>query len=267
MARRFTGRTMRARSLVLFILFALFLLVVVPGLRAQSTSKPPEEMTFRGFYVGVNGGGGWATTDTRFTPLPDATTFAALRPTTLSPDPTGGFGGGQFGYNWQFGRLVLGLEADIQGGNIEGLTTVTPIIMNNGASAGTGTFLLAHHDMSYFGTVRPRVGVVGWKRFLFYGTGGLAYGHVNWTATTDYKAVGGSFYTAGTDEVRAGWTAGGGIEALLTRHWTVRGEYLYYDLGSHPVVANPVPTIPALQVGYAQPVTGNVVRVGLSYRW
>jgi outer membrane immunogenic protein len=258
---------MRARTFVFFVIFALILLIVVPALRAQSTSKPPEQYTFRGFYVGVNGGGSWASTDNRFTPLPDATTFGALSPTKLSPDPTGGFGGGQVGYNWQFGRLVLGLEADIQGGNVEGLTTVTPIVMNNGASAGAGTFLLAHHDMSYFGTVRPRVGVVGWKRFLFYGTGGLAYGHVNWTATTDYSAQFGPVYTATADEIRAGWTAGGGVEALVTQHWTVRGEYLYYDLGGHSVIANGVPAIPPNQVGYAQESKGHLFRVGLSYRW
>src|SRR5258706_13123413 len=66
--------------------------------------------TWTGFYVGVNGGYGWTPSDSTF-----GTDFS----------PSGGFGGGQIGYNWQgaFGlgsHLVLGVEADIQGAGISG---------------------------------------------------------------------------------------------------------------------------------------------------
>src|SRR5215472_3907199 len=57
-----------------------------------------------GFYAGVNGGGGESANSGELS-------------------PSGGFGGGQIGYNWQgvFGlghNAVLGIEADIQGAGI-----------------------------------------------------------------------------------------------------------------------------------------------------
>jgi outer membrane immunogenic protein len=40
--------------------------------------------------------------------------------------------------------------------------------------------------------------------------------------------VGAGRYTSG---VEVGWTAGGGAEFAVSRKMTIRGEYLYYDLG------------------------------------
>jgi outer membrane immunogenic protein len=34
------------------------------------------------------------------------------------------------------------------------------------------------------------------------------------------------------DNLEAGWTAGGGLEWLFMRHWSIKAEYLYYDLGT-----------------------------------
>ena len=31
---------------------------------------------------------------------------------------------------------------------------------------------------------------------------------------------------------RVGWTIGGGVEYAITNNITIKGEYLYYDLGS-----------------------------------
>jgi outer membrane immunogenic protein len=61
--------------------------------------KAPAVMPFNwtGFYVGGNVGYGWGNGDTSFTPLPTATTFINLAPTTLSPDPSGVVGGVQRG--------------------------------------------------------------------------------------------------------------------------------------------------------------------------
>src|SRR4051812_16562821 len=59
---------------------------------------PPEcDFTWTGFYIGVNGGGGWADGHTRYSPLPSAATFFsfALLETSLDADMSGGFWGGQ----------------------------------------------------------------------------------------------------------------------------------------------------------------------------
>jgi outer membrane immunogenic protein len=35
-----------------------------------------------------------------------------------------------------------------------------------------------------------------------------------------------------SDKTRAGWTVGGGVEWMFAPRWSVKAEYLYYDLGS-----------------------------------
>ena len=65
-----------------------------------------------GFYVGVNGGGGWGRTDW----------FFNVVGTTANHDSSGGLAGGQIGYNWQTGPWVFGVEADGDWANINGST-------------------------------------------------------------------------------------------------------------------------------------------------
>src|SRR5215469_15465510 len=65
---------------------------------------PYVGVNWSGLYVGVNGGGAWNSTHS-----------------DDLMDPTGGFGGGQIGYNWQgvwHPNLVLGIEADFQGAGV-----------------------------------------------------------------------------------------------------------------------------------------------------
>jgi outer membrane immunogenic protein len=57
----------------------------------------------------------------------------------------------------------------------------------------------------------------------------------------------------------SGWTVGGGFEFGLTDNWSARGEYMYYDLGTERY------NLPSGAVD--ADVTGNLVRVGLNYRW
>jgi outer membrane immunogenic protein len=248
----------RARCALLFLL----VLIAVAGAQAQSSSS--DDYTFKGFYVGANVGGAWGNGDTKFTPLPDVPTFFALKPVTLSPDPSGWVAGGHAGYNWQSdGGFVFGAEVDFQGAGLDGTKTVTPIVQSDGTPAAPGSFLMAHHEMNWFGTIRPRVGYAG-HRWLIYGTGGLAYGNVKWAAVTSYPSVA---YPAAQDETKVGWTGGAGVEFEMTPHWIIGGEYLYYDLGDTRVIGNPVPPNPPFQVQYDFASSGNIFRGRLSYRF
>jgi outer membrane immunogenic protein len=143
-----------------------------------------------GFYLGGNIGYGWGNGDTSFTPLPTAAGFINLAPTTLSVRPRGVLGGIQGGYNWQTAGFVLGLEADFQGASINGNTTTSPIIQFNGTPFGAGSSLSATEDLNWFGTVRGRLGFTPIDRVLIYGTGGLAYGNVTYSANSDFRPVG-----------------------------------------------------------------------------
>lgn len=89
-----------------------------------------------------------------------------------------------------------------------------------------------------------RAGLLAAPSFLFYGTGGLAYGGVK-TSTTVTKSLGfadtpGTFGTSGSaTSTRVGWTAGAGVEWLFWSRWSAKIEYRYYDLGS---VTNTLPS-------------------------
>lgn len=150
-----------------------------------------------GFYLGINGGGGWGRSDWT---------------TTGSFDTSGGLVGGTIGYNYQMNQVVVGVEGDIDWANINGTTNV-------GCTAVGGT--ACQTSDNWLSTVRGRLGYAA-DRFLPYVTGGAAFG--------DIKASGPGL--SGVDTTNAGWTVGGGIEFAIAGHWTAKAEYLYVDLGN-----------------------------------
>ena len=237
----------------------------------QVAPVPPEcDFTWTGFYFGGNGGYGWGNADTDFDPLPDAATFFDLEPTSLNPEPSGFIGGGQLGYHWQWNKwLVLGIETDFQGTDIEGHDTRFNFVDINGVGNGPDTFLFAHERMQWFGTTRGRIGISPWCRWLFYGTGGVAYGNVDYSANTNFDN--GITYPVKFSETNVGWTAGGGIEYAIGHHWTVRVEYLHYDLGSEDRTQNKlnfgVPQGPPFFVHYNFDTNGNIVRGAINFKF
>jgi outer membrane immunogenic protein len=242
-------------------------------MKQVAPAPPPEcDFTWTGFYLGGNGGYGWANnSDTHFQPLPDAVRFFSLEPTTLSPDPSGFIGGGQVGFNWQWNKwLVLGIETDFQGSDIEGSERRSNFPDITGAGNGPDSFLFAHERMQWFGSTRGRIGISPWCRLLIYGTGGVAYGNVDYSADTNF---GNPFanYPVKFSETNVGWTAGGGIEYAIGHHWSLRAEYLYYDLGSQNRTQNQliggVPQGPPFFVHYHFDTTGNIVRGGLNFKF
>jgi outer membrane immunogenic protein len=130
---------------------------------------------------------------------------------------TRGFLGGiQAGYNYQMGRLVFGAEADFQGADIKGDGYDAQIRVG------------ARSKLDWYGTLRARAGVLATDRFLVYGTGGAAYGHVKTTLFDDWT---GSY--SGT---KWGWTAGAGAEYAVTNNVTFKAEYAYTDLGKSNLI-------------------------------
>lgn len=116
---------------------------------------------------------------------------------------TGGYGwgttdgwlGGAFaGYNFQVSpNVVVGVEGDITGTN--------------------------RTTNSWDSSIRGRLGYA-YDRYLFYGTGGVAFGDIK---------------NSGMSKTKTGWTLGAGIEAALTSNLTGRLEYRHTDLGSFTV--------------------------------
>jgi outer membrane immunogenic protein len=235
----------------------------------QVAPAPPScDYTWTGFYIGANAGYGWGNADTQFEPQPNPVSFGGVEPTTLQPESEAGvIGGGQIGYNYQWNRFVLGAEADFQGSDVSGTKVVSPIINVIGRSDGPGTFLEAHEKTDWFGTVRLRIGFTPFCRLLLYGTGGLAYGHVNYAATSDFSAIPPA-RIASFDKIKAGWTAGGGFEYALTQRWSVKVEYLYYDLGDESSIGLPRPLFrPEFHLRYNWDTTAHTLRGGLNFKF
>jgi outer membrane immunogenic protein len=238
----------------------------------NSPVPSPTSYTWKGGYIGGHVGWGRGRANTTFTPLPNATQFIDMTPTTLRPDPSGFNGGAQGGYNWQTGHFVMGGEADISWSKMSGTATVTPIIKNNGTPFPGAGFLTAHQDTKWFGTVRGRMGITPTPRVLVYGTGGLAYGHVNYSANSDFRPgvptpILFFQYPASLSKTKAGWTVGGGVEVGISKHWSWKAEYLYYDLRKESLTANPVPVNPPFQVAYIWETRAHTFNAGINFRF
>jgi outer membrane immunogenic protein len=203
---------------------------------------PPAPWT--GFYLGLNAGGG----------VGDANNNLGFASVDLPLK--GAIGGGQIGYNWQAGPMVLGLETDFQGSSVKG-TISAPCIAPLCGLPLSATF---SQEIPWFGTVRGRAGYAqaGW---LLYATGGYAYGRVDTNATAIAVPVSAQLTTS---QFASGWTAGAGAEVLLTPSWSVKVEYLNVDLG-HVSSSFPIVGLPTLN--NSAHVNFNVVRAGANFRF
>ena len=214
-----------------------------------SYAPPPPVYSWTGLYWGVNVGYSWgkATNDW---------TVRGFGTVSESQKVDGVIGGFQSGYNYQFGQWVLGFETDIQASGQKGSTTyVLPGV--------PVTTLNAEHKLSWFGTSRTRLGVLWTPTTLLYGTAGVAYGQVK----SDYTlGVGNLSGTANFKDVRAGWTAGAGIESAIGGGWTAKLEYLYMDLGKQEANIF-VPGVIGAVTSSSHRMTDNIVRVGFNYKW
>jgi outer membrane immunogenic protein len=237
---------------------------------------PPPMASFvpfswNGFYFGVNAGYGFKddneVTVTGRDPVNVTSITGGARPASVDLDPDGFIGGGQIGYNWQFGAFVYGVETDIQYAKFaSGRTITTPSL--GGADALNNTFW---QELEYFGTFRARVGIAA-DRTLYYVTGGFAYGGTDNNVTfTSALPAGATQYFGRRKHVDVGYSVGAGVEYAFANNMSVRAEYLYFNLGrGDPVSVNPVPfPTPVTGSGYdaSFKTDGHLLRGGFNWRF
>ncbi|WPP06252.1 outer membrane beta-barrel protein [Methylocella tundrae] len=249
--------------------------------------SPPPAWT--GLYMGLNAGYEWAanksvnTTASPYFAAPTWSTELALSTGLASgsaPVNSSGFiGGFQVGYNYQLATsFVVGLEADIQG--VTGSSS-TGSFSGSGVPAGFPdetivSTVQSTNKLDYLGTVRARLGYLVTPTLLIYGDGGLAYGEVQ-TGTNIFQAnqpfdpAFGSFGVHTKTQV--GWAVGGGLEWMFLPNWSVKAEYLYYNLGSVSNALSPLAFAPGGDLLYSSgPLStarfnGNIVRAGINYHF
>jgi outer membrane immunogenic protein len=273
-------------------------------LAVRSYAVPAPPVGWSGLYIGANAGGTFSRTNnltittvpqTAFGGVPaiaDANAAAASASGSFGSGRAGFIGGGQAGYNWQLGSFLVGAEADIawvvgRAGSSNGATGVALVGPASGAPGTTDlTAFTASSNLSVLGTLRARAGYLVTPALLAYATGGLAYGSISGSAgfTTSnpaYPAIGLSSPWGVSNvfsAVRAGWTLGGGLEWMFVPGFTVKAEYLYYDLGhvsapigvSGPFVLAGFPGAPSPWFTNASTVSarasGSILRVGFNYQ-
>lgn len=242
----------------------------------------PEPFSWTGLYLGGNIGGTW--TDYNFgtfdqevdldqqlaqvdhmlwgTPLFGVASFS------FPGSATGGaqsfdagsdasmLGGGEVGFNKQWGHFVAGIEADFDGAPSSQSITLqgsAVTLQTNGetfpAYAVTNVSATRKAEELWRASVRGRFGYAAGPggRVLLYATGGVAWSDVRvWaidSATTDFfqTTPSGAFLVVSAsnrnaskdDNIELGWTVGGGGEYAFNDIVSVGLEYRHNGFGDH----------------------------------
>lgn len=261
----------------------------LPSRKVAPVMAPVPVFTWTGFYIGLNAGLGWNAGGAQngwqnFTGLNSAgAALGVAGPTTAwnsgSNSPIGFVGGLTAGYNYQFSPMfVAGLETDIQWAGIKGNgSAVTAVPAGVNAIIAHNGSILTAQKTDWFGTLRGRLGITAFSpTFLLYATGGLAYGSAKTAFTMFDVFPGAGAVIAGASAgsaTKLGWTAGAGAEWAITQNWSVKGEWLYVDLGrttlngvNGTILAGPVP-FPIYTTTQTYRHNFHVVRAGLNYRF
>lgn len=205
---------------------------------------------------------------------------APLSPDILAGSSTvsgAGFGAA-FGFQRQYGMVVLGGEADLMltslrarasGQSSYAATAASgcPFVAIGGGSLCTQAATVfsvtenqtLHLNQSWLATARARLGVT-FGSTLVYGTGGLALSSIS-TRLESTTAAGGQGGSATTTAFspRVGYAVGLGVEHMLASNFGVRGEWLHYGLGSISLTSP--------QLTQRMSVDGHLFRAGVFLRY
>lgn len=171
---------------------------------------PAHAYTWAGFYTGAYFGADWGSTKWTFT------NGGAI----TNPPFTGVLGGGEAGYNYQTGKWVFGIEGDTGWTNALGARPCS-----------TGFFSNCEININWLSTATARVGYAHWDRLLIYAKGGAAIAQDRAKSLCNVAVLAGC-PSQGDSKTKAGWTVGWGSEFGLTQNVSVKGEIMYFNLGS-----------------------------------
>lgn len=239
-------------SCVRVLAFALALLAPVLGRAGDVAPKPDmppapagvPAFTWTGIYFGALAGLGWGTTvhdlGISWRGLPSISGAGSFTQRTTMK-PTGFVAGALAGFNYQFERAVLGVEADL-----------------SFSDAKASAYDLIESRLETLSTLRARLGY-SFGPTLVYLTGGVAFGDPK---VKDLLGLGLETKGRGT-----GWVAGSGVEHAFTSQVIGRVEYLYADFGK---ARHSVPFVVGTATGgQTESVSFNLsaVRAALAYKW
>jgi len=199
--------------------------LATPALGADLPARPykaPLPMMaalydWSGFYIGLNGGGGWGhkcwdLINDGGGPIPLAAEGCH--------DATGGTFGGQIGYRWQAGSWVFGLEAQGNWANFRGdnASLLDPLDTRN------------RSQIDAFGLFTGQIGYAI-NNALLYLKGGAAVTSDKYTGIDIPTGI--AFDRA--TETRWGGVVGVGVEYAFIPNWSLAFEYDHLFMGTRDV--------------------------------
>jgi outer membrane immunogenic protein len=227
--------------------------------------------SWTGFYIGGELGGRWSkstwTTDSLQDPIQPLSNFRLPQGNPASFDSSSVRAGGYVGYNWQVAPTwVLGIEGDAAWGDnkksLAGIPGTWP--------AGTAPAIIALDGSSiklgWDAAIRGRLGFLVTPSVMLFGTGGVAWQNLSVNANCQPGGgwACGAVRNTTFETNKAGWTAGGGIEAKVMTNWLARVEYRYADFGRSDYLFFPVS---ADGVRMHHDLQTHTVSVGLAYQF
>jgi outer membrane immunogenic protein len=206
----------------------------------KAPQAPVAYYNWSGFYIGGHVGGVWGDKDWLFTgPL-----------TTTSHNVSGFLGGGQVGFNWQVGQVVLGVEGQFSWTNADGES----ICPNPAARCQT--------ELESITTVAGRLGYA-WGPTLLYAKGGGAWVReehfVRFPANNLLDETSGSY-------TRSGWMVGAGIEYGFAPNWSAKVEYNFLSLNSEDLTFRRIATGAFVENARIDQDL-HIVKFGINYRF
>jgi outer membrane immunogenic protein len=216
-------------------------------------SKAPAPIlaayNWSGFYIGVNGGGGWA--DKCWDIYNNVGAVVAPAFHEGCHTASGGTIGGQVGYRWQAGNWVFGLEgqgnwADFTGSNL---------------SLAFGN-VTNRTKVDAFGMVTGQIGYT-WNNVLGYVKGGVAATRDNYAGV----ATNTGFVFDRATETRWGGAIGVGLEYGFAPNWSVAVEYDHLFMGNRNLILTSTIVPGALSRGETIHQDVDMVTARLNYRF
>jgi outer membrane immunogenic protein len=224
--------------------------------KAAPYAPPAPVYSWTGFYVGGFIGAGWGTDSASLNTVTAAGVTVPIGLPLAQVSNSGVLGGGQVGYNYQTGWVVLGVEGDIAG---TGITDSAPCIV---------VFSCTAKD-NWLATASGRIGgVVGDGRLLVFVKGGGAW--LNQTSSFATSVTGLSTIFPGTSatNTNTGWLLGMGTEYAFTQHWSGTLEYDYMDFGTtNTNFSTTSVLLPGGSASVAQTNKLSTVKAGLNYKF
>ena len=184
------------------------------AVKAPPAYVPAPVWSWTGFYIGGNVGAGWGTTEANLNSISIGGLGSFADNLPIDQNSRSGFlGGGQIGYNYQFGWAVIGVEGDFSGLGVQG---TTPCIGGEFSCTGNSHWL---------GTVSGRIGGVVGDRTLIYVKGGAAW--MNTTHSLNPSSEESFLGGTSANATPVGGLLGLGVEYAFSPNWSAFVEYDY----------------------------------------